>query len=254
VSLTPAGKVLLTHAEAILGRIAVAEHQLDGLATGATGPLRLAAHPSAAVWLMPQAIGQLARKRPAVELSLLESDSHESPRAICAGAIDLAVVSVEAIQLTEDWDELTRHHLLDDEWCLLVPADHRLARAKKLRIADVAMEAFIESTVTAGPTRDLISQVGFEPRVRFRCEEWLGRQGLVAAGVGVTLIPRLALAAVRPDLAIRPLGGLIPPRHVYAIHHRCASDDPVITAMLGELHHAAATSATAERLRLENEP
>jgi DNA-binding transcriptional LysR family regulator len=239
VSLTPAGELLLAHAQAILGRIAVAEGQLDNLAAGETGPLRLAAHPSAAVWLMPRAIGQLARKRPAVDLSLMESDSQESPRAVRAGEIDLAVVSVEASQQDDDWDELNREHLLEDEWCLLVPADHRLARAKRLRIADLANEALIDSSVTAQPTRDLCAQAGFEPRVRFRCEEWLGRQGLVAAGVGVTLIPRLALAAVRRNLAIRPLGDVIPRRNVYAVHHESASANPLISAMLAELHRAA---------------
>jgi len=245
VELTEAGGLLLSHAEAVLGRLTIAERQLETLAAGRTGSLRLAAHPSASVWLMPHAIGQLTRKRPMAELSLLESDSIDSPRAIRAGEFDLAVVSVAASEANRDWDDLTHHHLLDDEWCLLLPADHRLAHAKKLRIADLADETIIDSNVTAQPLRDLCGQAGFEPRVRFRCEEWLGRQGLVSAGVGITVIPRLAVAAVRAELVIRPLGTIIPSRGVYAIHHQSAGGDSLISAMLGELHHAAATGPTA---------
>ena len=80
-------------------------------------------------------IRNMARKRPAVDLSLLECDSRESPRAIRAGEIDLAVVSVDASKDVE-WDELTHHHLLENDWCLLLPADHRLARVKQVRVAD----------------------------------------------------------------------------------------------------------------------
>lgn len=240
VELTQAGRLLLSHAEAVLGRLTIAERELEALAAGQTGSLRLAAHPSASVWLMPRAIGELSRKRPLAELSLLESDSSESPRAIRAGEFDLAVVSVAAPEANRDWDDLTHHHLLEDEWCLLLPADHRLARARKLRIADLADQTIIDSNVTAGPVRDLCGRAGFEPRVRFRCEEWLGRQGLVAAGVGIALIPRLAVAAVRDDLVVRPLGGVIESRGVYAIHHQAADGDPLMSAMVGELRDAAA--------------
>lgn len=245
VELTEAGRLLLSHADAVLGRLTIAERQLETLAAGQTGSLRLAAHPSASVWLMPRAIGQLTRKRPMAELSLLESDSIESPRAIRAGEFDLAVISVATTEANRDWDDLTHHHLLEDEWCLLLPADHRLAHAKKLRIADLAEETIIDSNVTAQPLRDLCGRAGFEPRVRFRCEEWLGRQGLIAAGVGITVIPRLAVAAVRADLVVRPLGAIIQSRDVYAIHHQSADSDPLISAMLGELHHAAATGPAA---------
>src|SRR5438477_408020 len=126
VELTEAGRLLLSHAEAVLGRLTVAERQLQTLAAGEAGTLRLAAHPSAAVWLMPSAIGRLARRRPAADLSLVECDSWESPRSIRAGEIDLAVVSVEATPHNSDWEDLSHHHLLDDEWCLLIPAGHRL--------------------------------------------------------------------------------------------------------------------------------
>ncbi|HEX5194653.1 MAG TPA: LysR substrate-binding domain-containing protein [Solirubrobacteraceae bacterium] len=247
VSLTPAGHALLTHTHAILGRITIAEQQLGQLAAGEAGPLRLACHPSAAVWLMPRAIGRFVRKQPSVELSLLESDSADSPQAILAGEIDLAVVSVEATRRNREWDELSCDHLLDDEWCLLIPTSHRLNRTKRLRIADLADETLIEGSATAQPTRELCAQAGFEPRVRFHCEEWLGRQGLVAAAVGITLIPRLALHAVRRDLAIRPLGTIIPPRRVYAIHHRSADGNPLIHGFLRELRHTASTLAGASR-------
>jgi DNA-binding transcriptional LysR family regulator len=240
VHLTAAGELLFDHAQAVLGRLALAERDLARLAAGEIGSLRIAAHPSAAVSLMPEAVGEFTRQRPDVELSLIESDSNDSPDELRAGQIDLAVVSVDDGRSHQAEDDLAHHHLLDDEWLLVLPADHQLAHVRRLTIAQLAGQRMIESKSTAGAIAALSARVGTEPQGRFQCEEWLGRQGLVAAGVGVAVIPRLALAAVRPDLVVRPLGGAIPPRHVYALHRRAAVNDPLVSAMVDELRRAAA--------------
>ena len=89
-------------------------------------------------------------------------------------------------------------------------------------MADLADETWIEGRdpVCAEPLRQAANAAGFEPKICFESAQWLGKQGLVAAGVGVTLIPTLALANVRDDIVLRSLGPDAPRAHDLDRHAR----------------------------------
>jgi len=214
IRLTEAGRVLLGHAQAILDRMATARAQVEAVAGLAAGRLRIGAFPTANAAIVPRAIAAFARTYPRVELSLVEAITPEAIAHLRAGDVDLAVVTHLPELATHDVEVV---ELVDDELLVALPAGHPLAHKPRLRLRDLRDETWIES-VSAGRTLlDAALAQGFEPRVRFGAENWLSKQGLVAAGVGVTLIPGLAIPTVRDDIVLRSLGAHAPRRRIVAV-------------------------------------
>jgi len=233
IRLTEAGRVLLGHAEAILDRMAIARTQVESVASLAGGRLRIGSFQTANATIVPRAIAAFAREHPGVELSLVEATSPNALAGLRAGEIDVAVVA----RLPElDAADVEIVDLVDDEIFVALPAGHRLAHKPKLRLRDLHDETWIEAP--GGPAqRPLLSAAlasGFEPRIRFGAEQWLSKQGLVAAGVGVTLIPGLAIATVRDDIVLRSLGPDAPRRRVVAalpVGYRAPAVEPFLALL-----------------------
>src|SRR5207247_3578814 len=136
-----------------------------------------------------------------------------------AGELDLVIASeYPGLERASDAG-LEVVELVDDELLVALPRGHRLAARPRLRLIDLREETWVEAE-QADCRRALdraCTAAGFEPRVRFGSEQWLGKQGLVAAGVGVALIPGLAIATVRDDIVLRSLSGAVPRRRVVAV-------------------------------------
>ena len=203
IRLTPAGELLLEHAEVILDRLAAAEHQLDALSGLDGGRLRLGAFPTANATLIPLALTAFDAEYPSVCLSLTECTTGEAGPLLASGELDIAVVS-DAGRPSED---LELELLIEERMYLALPRGHRLADQPEVSIADLRDEVWIEGRHGICRTKlmQAAERAGFEPRIAFQSTEWLGKQGLVAAGVGVTLIPAVALATVREDIVLREL-------------------------------------------------
>jgi DNA-binding transcriptional LysR family regulator len=203
IRLTPAGELLLEHAEVILDRLAAAEHQLDALSGLDGGRLRLGAFPTANATLIPLALTAFDAEYPSVCLSLTECTTGEAGPLLATGELDIAVVS-DAGRPSED---LELELLIEEQMYLALPRGHRLADQPEVSIADLRDEVWIEGRHGICRTKlmQAAERAGFEPRIAFQSTEWLGKQGLVAAGVGVTLIPAVALATVRDDIVLREL-------------------------------------------------
>jgi DNA-binding transcriptional LysR family regulator len=238
VRLTPAGELLLGHADAILDRLAAAETQLEALAGLAGGRLRLGTFGTANATLIPLAIRAFGAEHPDVELRLVEGMSATLVRRLAAGEVDLAVVSDH--EPLEPGDEVELEHLMDDPLHVALPAGHRLADAPGLRMADLSGETWIEGRQggCAGPLFAAAQAAGFEPRIGFEADAWLGKQGLVAAGVGVTLIPTVALATVREDVVLRSLDDA-PVRRLFLAAQACGYRAPAIEPMKAILRRVA---------------
>jgi DNA-binding transcriptional LysR family regulator len=125
---------------------------------------------------------------------------------------------------------------------VVLPEDHPLASKAKVRLKDLADESWVQTT-SACPCGVIVADqcraAGFEPRVAFESDDYLTVQGLVAAGVGVAMIPSLGLAAYRPDVAIRPLIGAKPKRDIFAATLPGGRRSPATHAMLDVLCDAA---------------
>ena len=222
LELTPEGQILVRHTETILAQIAAAQDELSELATQARGRLRIGSFATAAGTVVPRAVASFRRQRPAVEVSLTLSDPHESIPAVRRGELDIAVVEEGGFSGDPDTEGLTVEHLLDDELWVAVPSGHPLATRRSIPLADLRDDDWMLVGL-AGTCEDsnvvlrACHEAGFQPRVAYTSDDYFAIQGLVASGMGVALVPGLALASLRDDVAVRPVHGRPPRRRVAAI-------------------------------------
>jgi DNA-binding transcriptional LysR family regulator len=240
VRTTAAGQALLEHAEGILARLEAAEDELSAIAGLRAGRLRMASFPTAGATLMPLAIATFRSRYPELELTLAEGEPEAIAPRLHAGELDLALLF--------EFDEpagvegLMRVELLKDPLYLALPSEHTLARKSNLRLQDLHGEAWVQTSRESPCARHVVRcchAAGFEPKVSFESDDYQTVQGLVAAGVGVALIPELALSVVREDIAIRALEPQPPLRQVIAAAPSDARLSPATPAMLEILAQAA---------------
>ncbi len=242
VSLTAAGQTLMGHAEAVLSDLEAAEIALAQIAGLRGGRLRMASFPSAGATLMPLAIATFRERHPEVELTLIEGEPDEIAPRLRAGELDLALL-FEFDPADPEQSGLNRVELLDDPLYLALPREHRLAARKRLRLEDLRGEAWVQTSADSACARHVVRSchaAGFEPQAAFESDDYQTVQGLVAAGVGVALIPELALSGVRDDILVRALSPQSPTRRVIAATASGARLLPAAPAMLGVLTEVAA--------------
>jgi DNA-binding transcriptional LysR family regulator len=240
VRLTEEGRVLLAHAEAVLDRLDVARRELTAIRDLDGGRLRLGAFATAEARLVPDAMVAFQHDFPGVELSLSDGLTATLAARLLAGELDVAVVN-DGPAL----DGLTTHHLLDDPQFVALPPGHRLAHRRTLRLTELAGEHWIAGSTTVEDT--LIGaclRSGFRPAVRYVVQEWTAKQGLVAAGLGITLVPGLLVGAVRPGIVLKPLRAedMRPRKVVVAV-----TDRAVAQRFLPYLNESARSLVTACR-------
>ena len=243
---TAAGAALVTHAEGILGRMEAAENELAAIAGGRAGRLRVASFPSAGAALVPLALAAFRASHPGVEVTLAEGEPEEIGPRLRAGELDLALL-YEFEGVGERLGAgIRRFELLDDPLHLALPGGHGLARRRQLRLEDLREESWIQTSAASPCARHVVRSchaAGFEPRVAFESDDYQTVQGLVAAGVGVALIPKLALSAVRADIRVRAPHPRSPVRKVFAATRRGAPVTPAVATMLDTLREVARTRA-----------
>jgi DNA-binding transcriptional LysR family regulator len=242
VSLTAAGQTLVGHAEGVLARLDAAEAALAAIAGLRGGRLRMASFPTAGATLMPLAIAAFRSAYPDVDLTLAKGEPEEIVPRLRAGELDLALL-FEFAGETQPQEGMTRVELLEDPMYLALPSDHALSGKGRLRLEDLKAEAWVQTDHSSPCARHVVRcchAAGFEPLVSFESDDYQTVQGLVAAGVGVALIPELALSVVREDIAIRALFPTPPVRQVIAAAPAGARLVPAAPAMLAVLSQTAA--------------
>lgn len=242
VRLTDAGAALVSHADAILARLDDAEEELAALAGLRGGRLRLATFQSGGATLVPRAVKAFHDRHPAVDLSMVEAEPDEAQALLRSGAVDLAVVyDFERLPDSIDAD-LELAHLIDDTYEAVVAEGHPFARKRNLRLADLGDDPWISSTSRCGCraiTDRACRDAGFEPRVAFEADETMAAQAFVAAGVGVTILPRLALSPLRAGVVARSLGREAPVRRIWAARPAEGYRSPASEAMVQVLQDVA---------------
>ena len=241
VRLTEAGRVLVGHADAILARIECAEEELASLAGLRGGRLRLISFQSGGATLAPRAVAAFRDRHPQVELSMLEAEPDEAGERLRSGEVDLALVYHHESTPGLLPPELHLIHLLDDRYDAILPAGHALAGRRRLTVADLAGEPWVASTSVCGCrkiTESVCREAGFEPRVAFEADETMAAQALVAAGVGVTIMPQLALTTLHPGVVARRLSNA-PVRHICVARLEGAYASPASDAMVQTLEDVA---------------
>jgi DNA-binding transcriptional LysR family regulator len=229
---TAAGAALIAHADGILARIEAAEAEVQAILGLSGGLLRMASFPTAGATLMPLAIAGFRAAHPQVELSLAEGEPEDIAPRLRSGEFDLALLfEFRGGSLGSGF---ARTELLADPMHVVLPRDHPLAERPALRLADLREEPWIQTSAGSPCARQVVRSchaAGFTPAVSFESDDYATVQGLVAAGVGVALIPQLALTGVRADVVVRPLAPRPPVRRVVAATPRDAAV-PAAAAMI----------------------
>src|SRR3954464_14072503 len=240
VKLTDAGEALVRHADAILARLADAEAELEAIAGLRGGRLRMAAFPPVGATLMPLAIATFRERHPDVELTVRQLEPEDSLPLLKCGDIDIALTIEPSTGMDTDGLDIT--FLLDDPMFAALPLNHKLANKARVRLKDLSGEAWIGTTDSCSCgalVRNHCIRMGFEPQITFESDDYLAIQGLVAAGVGVAMIPTLALTTVRDDIVIRDLGTEAPVRQIAAATLPGAQRSAAARAMLDVLGEVA---------------
>jgi DNA-binding transcriptional LysR family regulator len=247
VRLTDAGRALVDHADAVLARLAAAEAELEAIAGVRGGRVRVSAFPTAAASILPSAVALFSERHPDVDLSFIQAEPGQAATMLRAAELEVAVVFEYRNLSQPEFDSLYEgvelHDLLDDPMYLALPRDHPLARRQRLRFEDLADETWIQDD-TGGECGRLhqaaCRSAGFEPHsLGFQSDDYNVVQGLIAAGVGVALLPALALTNVREDIVVRSLGRRAPSRRVAAATLAGRFRSPATEAMLGILDEVA---------------
>lgn len=239
VRLTDAGGALVHRTDAIFIEMIRAEAELEAMAGRASRTLHLAAFPTAAATLVPEAVSQFKGRHPEVELRLTEAEPEEAVVRLRTGSLDLAVLFEYDLVPRPGWNDVERVHLLDDPLSLVLPAGHRLAGQHSLRFGDLAREPWIAGTPADACSellRVVCRRAGFEPQVSVESNDYPAIQSLVAAGAGVALMPGLALETVKAGVTFASLGPETPVRRIRA-------------ALPAEGHRSFATVAMLSLLR-----
>jgi DNA-binding transcriptional LysR family regulator len=239
---TAAGATLVDHAEAIFAQVQAAEEDLAAVLGVRGGRLRVASFPSAGATMMPEAVAIFRRRHPGVALTLAEGEPEEISTRLRAGEFDLALLFRFPGVALPDEDDLAITPLLEDPMHVALPVEHGLATKPKLTLSDLRWEDWVQTSASSPCARHVVRSclaAGFEPHVTFESDDYETVQGLVAAGVGVALIPRLALSRLHPGIVVRSLEPASPARSVVAATADGRAAAPSAVAMVGILRDIA---------------
>ncbi|EFL17025.1 LysR family transcriptional regulator [Streptomyces sp. C] len=240
--LTQAGEALVRHAAGILAGLTAAEEEVAAIAGLRAGRVRLVSFPSGSSTLVPTALAAMRAEHPGTRISLVEAEPPRSVEMLREGDCDVALAFRYAgASAVAEWDDLVVTPLLTDRLVGLVPEGHRLAGAGRVGMAELADEPWI-----AGCPRcrrhlvEVCEGAGFTPRIDFATDDYPAVVGLVGAGLGVAVLPELAVESVRAKgvsaLAVEPAVE----REVVALTLPDLARVPAVAATLGELVRAAA--------------
>jgi DNA-binding transcriptional LysR family regulator len=207
VSLTEAGSMLAERSYRLLADVAAVEAEL--LTAGdAKAEIRLGAFSTAALELLPQALRAFRDARPDVRVSLVSLPSGDITTSLWDGSIHALLAWEYSFAPQPLNRRLAQYRLPDDPLLAVLPAGHPLAARTELALADLAGEPWMTRTHREpyeNAYETMCRIAGFEPEVVFRVDDYETMQGLIAAGLGVSMAPALSLVRHRPDVAIRPI-------------------------------------------------
>ena len=244
VHATEAGRLLVEHAEAILGRLALAEAQVADLAGLRRGHLRLGSFFTALVYLSSELAALLearhpelfARQRDVIEDALV--DRAAAFRALAAGELDLAIVFEHEFEPDPAPEGMELVPLFDDPPRALLPAGHRLAGAPTVTARDLAGDSWVRAHhgSAARLVDHVLRRAGVQPPILLagHGDEPVEAQAFVASGRGVTVAHDLNVLIAPDQIAAVPLGGGAPVRRIQAALMR-GQNAPLARAALDAL-------------------
>jgi molybdate transport repressor ModE-like protein len=248
--LTAAGEVLISHGDAVIARLDEAERELAEIGGLEGGRLRLMSFPTASATLVTRAMADFKARFPNIELHFAEGEPEDSIPGLRSGEIDIAVAFDYPIS-PEDFGRDTEAELiLEEPMRIALPPGHPLAASRTVEVKALADEDWLCGDRPSSCREHVLTccrSAGFEPRISFESDDYQVLQGLVAAGLGVTLLPDLA--GEYPGVELRDIVPEPPMRRIWGVTREEASRSPATEEMVSVLKEVGERYSSGERLR-----
>lgn len=244
MQLTAAGRELVRGADRLISdweRLRAAVFNADDQVPGHLG---LGGFSTAAVHLLAPLAQNLRASRPSVDVQLVEASPESCLNLLISEKIDLAVIVAAQVgpHLDED-PKFEQVSLLDDPLDVIIPSSHPLAGRSSLHLEQLAGEPWItdaEGSVYRALFTAAFAAIGRMPRIAHQAKEWETMAAFVGAGLGVGLLPRLAVLSGMEGVCRVPLSGAsYPARHIVAVVRRGSVGSPLIRESLAYLQEQA---------------
>ncbi|MEU1008763.1 LysR family transcriptional regulator [Streptomyces sp. NPDC005890] len=236
VAPTAAGLLLTRYAAVISRHLAEAETALADLRAGRAGRLTLRYFASVGPTLLAPALARVRREHPGVAIDPKLADPDDALSEVSRGDADLAVVVRRPAETHQQG--IRTVHLLDDAYRAVLPSGHPLAAHRVVDLADLAGEPWVGSEPPGPcltPIIEACAAAGFSPDFVAQSEDYPTAQGFVAAGLGVSLIPRLGLSTRHPGVVIRQVRHPEPIRTIHAVIRANSTQQPALRTLLDAL-------------------
>lgn len=201
LQLTPAGKLFHSRIETILSSLDRAVMDLQEFMNPEAGEIRIGFPHSLGILLLPSVIAEYRKEHPNVKFVLNQGTYHVLIRDLKEGRIDLAFIS----PFPESHADVEGELLLTEELVAIVPSSHPLAHCSTIRLEQLKDDSFVmlsEHYSLRTITMEACRKAGFQPQVGFEGEETDTIRGLVSAGLGVSLLPEMALIETSPMMPV----------------------------------------------------
>jgi molybdate transport repressor ModE-like protein len=231
ISLTEAGRILLRHAEAIEARVHAAKADMEALSAGEAGRLRVGTFQSVGARVLPLLVRRFAEAHPLVEISLQESADED----VLLELVERGELDVTFNTLPVGDGPFEKVELLRDPYVLVVPVGSPLAAsARAPSLKEIALQPLVAFSRCRAmeALESHLSSSGRAPNIVFRSDNNGTVQGLVGAGIGVSVAPLLTVEEDDPSVVVLDLGGRIPPRVIGLAWHRDRHRSPAAEAFV----------------------
>ncbi len=242
VRLTSRARLLLEHAAVIEQQLETARADLASWDAGDAGRVSIAALSTGITAVVAPALKSLRDSHPGLMMTVQESEPPELFTALDLGDVDIAVTVHHRPSPPVTDPRYHRVDLLVDPLDAVLPSGHPMADPAGVRLVDLADQPWVAGYPggsCAQLTDAVCTNAGFTADVRHRVGDWVALGALVSAGLGVSLVPRLAQPLPVEGLVVVPVLGTPAARHVYAAVRAGAQDDPLIALVLQRLVAAA---------------
>lgn len=243
VRLTEAGEILARYAADILSRLAAAEEEVASIVGARSARVRLSSFLSGASEILPPALSALRDKWPGIEVSFTDTAPPRSVEMLRNGECEIALAfhypDSDGSGTVPEWEGLVVHHLMTDRLLLLAPPGHRHTDTEHISLAELADETWVAGcTSCRHHLVELCEAEGFSPRIDLATDDHLAVVALVAAGLGMAILPELALNTWAESVQVLHLE---PPAHreIVALTLPETEFAPAVRAMIEELRAAA---------------
>lgn len=241
VALTEAGAVLAGHARLVQQQLAAAEADLAEVAGLRRGKLSIASFATVGSSFLPFAVRRFKRSYPQIELTVHSARLVQLQDWLRSGAVDVALMwDYEWSRIPSS--EFALIKLLDDPTMLVVSTEHRLARRRLIRLAELSREDWV-GREKEHPVLEVLERsaraAGFQPRIALNVSDYQEVQAMVSVGLGVALAPLTAVTTKRPDIRVISLGSTAPSRRVVLALRHGRVRAPTETAIIQVMKEAA---------------